>query len=197
MKNFYKNLEKKLLKFCPDINKKKILDGNSLQSASLILLFEGKNGISFFLTKRSKNLKSHPGQISLPGGKAELFDKNFGETARRETEEEIGIPESKMKHLGYLPSVYTKTNYVIFPSVAILKLNYADIMSNLKICEQEVEKVWIEPIYKFIDLKSYDKVTNQDKIYWKIESNKKIVWGATAMILNNLALIIKNSFYSN
>ena len=96
MKNFYKNLEKKLLKFCPDIDKKKILDGNSLQSASLILLFEGKNGISFFLTKRSKNLKSHPGQISLPGGKAELFDKNFGETARRETEEEIGIPESKM-----------------------------------------------------------------------------------------------------
>ena len=77
MKNFYKNLEKKLLKFCPDINKKKILDGNSLQSASLILLFEGENGISFFLTKRSKNLKSHPGQISLPGGKAELFDKNF------------------------------------------------------------------------------------------------------------------------
>lgn len=63
------------------------------RSAVLILLFIGSQGeLRVLLTKRSRNLRSFSGHVSLPGGKADNDSETFEDVVRREAEEEIGLP---------------------------------------------------------------------------------------------------------
>ncbi|AET39276.1 8-oxo-dGTP diphosphatase Ecym_4209 [Eremothecium cymbalariae DBVPG len=63
------------------------------RSAVLVLLFIGTRGeLRVLLTKRSRGLSSFSGHVSLPGGKADNESETFEEIARREAEEEIGLP---------------------------------------------------------------------------------------------------------
>lgn len=62
-------------------------------SAVIILLFIGMKGeLRVLLTKRSRTLRSFSGDVSFPGGKADYFQETFESVARREAEEEIGLP---------------------------------------------------------------------------------------------------------
>ncbi|MDE0507344.1 MAG: NUDIX domain-containing protein, partial [Gammaproteobacteria bacterium] len=54
------------------------------------------------LTVRSENLRSHAGQISLPGGSIESGDADLAAAALREAEEEIGLPREQVKVIGEL-----------------------------------------------------------------------------------------------
>lgn len=64
------------------------------RSAVLILLFIGSKGeLRVLLTKRSRGLNSFSGHVSLPGGKADDVNEKFENVARREAEEEIGLPQ--------------------------------------------------------------------------------------------------------
>lgn len=66
----------------------------SRRSAVLILLFIGHHGeLRVLLTKRSRGLNSFSGHVSLPGGKADDDLETFETVARREAEEEIGLPQ--------------------------------------------------------------------------------------------------------
>ncbi|AMD19012.1 HBR111Cp [Eremothecium sinecaudum] len=65
------------------------------RAAVLVLLFIGNRGeLRVLLTKRSRRLNSFSGQVSLPGGKADNESETFEAIARREAQEEIGLPSS-------------------------------------------------------------------------------------------------------
>lgn len=65
------------------------------RSAVLILLFIGNKGeLRVLLTKRSRSLRSFSGHVSFPGGKADDDVESFEQVARREAEEEIGLPRN-------------------------------------------------------------------------------------------------------
>jgi NUDIX domain len=54
-------------------------------AAVLILLYEREGIIRVLLTTRSKNLRSHPGQVALPGGKSDPADGTpFGTAVRHQ-----------------------------------------------------------------------------------------------------------------
>jgi 8-oxo-dGTP pyrophosphatase MutT (NUDIX family) len=48
------------------------------------------------------------GQVSLPGGHAELVDEDLRATARRETLEEVGVVLTERDSVGQLPSVQAR-----------------------------------------------------------------------------------------
>lgn len=50
-------------------------------AAVLVLLYEKSQQLRVLLTTRSKNLRSHPGQTALPGGRFERTDKNLIDTS--------------------------------------------------------------------------------------------------------------------
>jgi len=53
-------------------------------AAVLVVLYErpgGRGGLRVLLTTRSKELRSHPGQTALPGGKVDKTDAGVVETA--------------------------------------------------------------------------------------------------------------------
>jgi 8-oxo-dGTP pyrophosphatase MutT (NUDIX family) len=158
----------------------------------LILLYEHEGKIKFPLTKRHDYLGAHGGQISLPGGKAEPGE-DYIQTALREGQEEIGVIPDELKVIGRLSDFFViPSNFMIVPVVG-----YAMARPDFILQESEVVKI-IEG--NLNDLLADDAVKTEEilaaKMYpmmaphFKIEG--EIVWGATAMMLNELRVIIRS-----
>jgi 8-oxo-dGTP pyrophosphatase MutT (NUDIX family) len=70
------------------------------------------------LTRRTPHLRTHSGQISLPGGRIDPLDFSPAEAALRETREELGVATDDVELLGALEPVFTHaSNYVLLPFV--------------------------------------------------------------------------------
>lgn len=70
------------------------------------------------LIERSGALRAHAGQLAFPGGKPEPADATLADTALREAQEEVGLPEGGALVLGRLAPVPTPTGFFITPFVA-------------------------------------------------------------------------------
>lgn len=68
-------------------------------SAVLIGLFTHpvSNSIHVLLTERSAALRSHAGDVALPGGKRDLTDESDVACALREADEEVGLPAALLR----------------------------------------------------------------------------------------------------
>jgi len=158
----------------------------------LILLYEEKGKIMFPLTKRPDYMGTHGGQISLPGGKTEGAETRI-ETALREAEEEIGISASKVNVLGSLTEFFViPSNFLITPIIG-----YLNEAPDFKPDSKEVKKI----IYTSVDDLLRDDAVHTKEImaanmfpmsapHFEIEN--EIVWGATAMMLNEFRMILKD-----
>ena len=65
-------------------------DGSARESAVLMLFGEGPSGPDLLLTERSHTMRSHPGQVSFPGGRLDPGE-TAEEAALREAWEETGL----------------------------------------------------------------------------------------------------------
>jgi 8-oxo-dGTP pyrophosphatase MutT (NUDIX family) len=91
----------------------------TLRSAVLLTLAERDGDLSILFTRRRDDLRRHPGEISLPGGRIEPGDANLLATALREAEEEVGLPATAVQVLGALaPTPTIATGFAIYPFVA-------------------------------------------------------------------------------
>jgi 8-oxo-dGTP pyrophosphatase MutT (NUDIX family) len=73
-------------------------------------------------TKRRDDLRRHPGEISFPGGRADVGEDDLRITALRETEEEIGLPRERVDLLGALqPTPTIATGYAVYPFVGLIE----------------------------------------------------------------------------
>jgi 8-oxo-dGTP pyrophosphatase MutT (NUDIX family) len=87
-------------------------------SAVLMLFGEGPQGPDLLLTERSHTMRSHPGQVSFPGGSLDP-----GETAEqaalREGWEETGLDRSGVDVFAELPALWVPvSNHAVTPVLA-------------------------------------------------------------------------------
>lgn len=165
---------------------------NPRMSAVLILLFPEDNQWQFVLTKRKEYEGVHSKQISLPGGKKEISDLSLEATALRETHEEIGVHSSSINIIGELTSIYIPpSNFIVQPFVG-----YVTKKPNFIPEDKEVDRIILTPISRLLEndvIKKtnvdIDKNTKMLAPYFDIDH--EIVWGASAMILNEFRRLIK------
>ncbi|KAF3328555.1 nudix hydrolase 15 [Carex littledalei] len=114
----------------------------------LICLFEDSRGdLRVILTKRSSNLSSHSGEVSLPGGKTEEGDRDEKETALREAKEEIGLQPSLVSVVTVLQPFLSKHLLRVTPVIAILD----DIDAFKPVLNPaEVEELFDAPLEMFL-----------------------------------------------
>ena len=150
-------------------------------AAVMVVLFIHNNKIFVLMTRRSKHLKIHPGEMAFPGGRYEEKDGNLLSTALRETKEEIGMELNESLINATLPYVRTLTGYVITPYVTILPAR-----PRIGELSAEVEEVFEIP---FVTLLSTQKLNTE----YKVEGNKYVywhgtnrIWGASAKILQEI-----------
>ena len=89
--------------------------GGARPGAVLMLFGEGPQGGELLLTERAHDMRSHPGQVSFPGGSLDP-----GETAEqaalREAEEEVGLDPSTVEVFGRLPELWLPpSNFAVTP----------------------------------------------------------------------------------
>lgn len=91
------------------------------QSAVLILLFPESNDVKTVFIQRNIYDGVHSGQVAFPGGRFEKGDKDLEKTALRETEEEVGVPSSRIRLIGKLTKIYIPpSNFDVLPFVGCL-----------------------------------------------------------------------------
>jgi len=158
----------------------------------LILLYEDEGAIKFPLTKRPDYLGTHGGQISLPGGKAEL-DEDVIATALREGEEEIGVVSSEVRVIGRLSDFFViPSNFMVTPVIGYI--NHRPIF---RPDPKEVDRIVEGNLDQLLSPEAVrTKEIMAAKLYPMIaphfEIDGEIVWGATAMILNELRVVLQS-----
>lgn len=167
------------------------------KSAVLILFYQDDGHIKFPLIQRPTYNGAHSAQVSFPGGKSEKSDKNLIYTALREANEEIGIDPDRVEVVGNLSDLFIwVSNYMVTPVIA-----FAEKKPEFKKDDLEVDEIIETDLYDIIDLNKRKEGTILVRGKYKIQTpyfdiDNRIVWGATAMMLNELSVVIgKTGFY--
>lgn len=87
------------------------------ESAVLLLLWEEYGEVWLALTRRGSTLRSHPDEVSLPGGASEPGER-AEDTAVREAVEEIGLDVRQITVFGRLDDAFSAAGHRIVPVVA-------------------------------------------------------------------------------
>ena len=170
-------------------------------AAVLILLypFENEDGneksdwkMPLVLRPQYEGMHNHGGQIGLPGGGREAQDENLMMTAIRETQEEIGVIVPKINILGNLSDLY------IAPSDSLVTpfIGFLDSKPNFILDPKEVDRIIEAPLssLKNPELRKQKEMILPNKIILDVPYfavNDDSIWGATAMILNELLYLIE------
>lgn len=166
-------------------------DELSKVAAVLVPVVKRPSGLTILFTKRASHLRHHPRQISFPGGKKDLEDSSLTATAIRETFEEIGIGAEYITPLGWLPEHHTITNFSVFPLVALVEQKI-----ELDINQDEVADVFEFPLNHFLQRNNHFTLhphrQGQTHAVHFMPVGDKVIWGATAAILDKLALHLSN-----
>lgn len=204
--NFIKRLENRLQEPLPGqdaqfemahINREKVKIENYQPSGyrkSAVMLLLCPRGESFFipLTERHTYNGAHSGQISLPGGKFEESDNTLENTARRECFEEIGISDN-IEILGELTPLYIPVSrFMVYPFVGFLSSEKAAYQLSPKevkdLVELDIEELLKPHLVKQTMIEPAPGIKFKTP-YFDVQG--KIVWGATAMILNEFKALMK------
>jgi len=141
--------------------------------------------LTVLFTQRTSQLRSHSGQVSFPGGRAEPEDASPELTALREAEEEIGLPAERVEIVARLPDYLTRTGFRVTPVVGLLTPPL-----ELAPDRREVEEVFEVPLAFLLDARNHLRETRELRGetvgYYVMQYGKRRIWGATAGMLVNL-----------
>ena len=162
-------------------------NAESKDAAVLVPIVAREHGLTVLLTQRALHLRHHPGQISFPGGRKDPEDVDFIATALRESYEEIGLEPGLVTPLGWLPKHHTITNYSVYPLVGLI-----ENINRLKLNPDEVAEAFEVPLQHFLSRKNHYTVrpnfkNGKHRVHFMPYQNK-MIWGATAAILDKLIL---------
>ncbi|KAH9988992.1 NUDIX hydrolase domain-like protein, partial [Russula vinacea] len=124
------------------------LPNEYVRAAVLVLL---RGGLRVLLTTRSKELRSHPGQTALPGGKVDQSDAGVVETAFREANEEVGLPlRSPHVHtLCTLEPFVSPKGLLVTPVIAFL--DDVAVLDGLRAAPGEVACIFDHPLEAMLE----------------------------------------------
>jgi 8-oxo-dGTP pyrophosphatase MutT (NUDIX family) len=131
--------------------------------------------------------------MAFPGGKPEPTDLHLEHTARRESEEELGIPSHQGKKLTELSMVWIPvSSFEVTPYVFL-----HDKRPTIEINQREVAHYFEVKVIDLLDEASVSSTTIHVNDHVRMKDipcfilNDKIVWGATALILAELKILLQ------
>lgn len=138
------------------------------------------------LTTRTANMRNHAGQVAFPGGRVDAEDDGPVAAALREAQEEIGLRPDQVEVLGLADPYHTGTGYSVDLVVGLIDSGL-DFVPN----PFEVADVFEVPLAFVLDPVNHQlrEAEWQGKMrrFYVIEWDGRMIWGATAGMLVNLA----------
>lgn len=154
-------------------------------AAVLMGLVERPEGLSVILTRRSDNLRSHTGQIALPGGKGDPGETPW-QTALREAHEEIGLHPDHVSLAGLCTPYQTPSGFHITPVVG-----FVDPVAELAANPDEVADIFETPLGFLMDPANHEHHERETpagdrRRFYAMTWEDRFIWGATAGMLRAL-----------
>jgi len=167
---------------------------NTAKRAGVMSLFypseDYETRLILILRKTYKGV--HSAQVGFPGGKLEEGDNSIQDAALRETEEEVGVSREAISVLKKLTEIYIPpSNFFVQPFLGITAESPKFVPQ-----EEEVEALIEVNLQDFMDDFNIITQTLSTSYATRIEVpafnlNGHIVWGATAMMLNEVRELLK------
>ena len=155
------------------------------RASVLIPLLESEGEIFLMLTRRSNEMRSHPGQVSFPGGKQDSDDESSMHTALRETHEEIGLSWEKINIIGKLDQILSLHYYLVTPYVGLIPSDFEPVPNT-----DEIESVFKVPLAFFMKSENHwseeKKTFSFPVIVHHFEFQGYDIWGLTAKLIFRL-----------
>jgi 8-oxo-dGTP pyrophosphatase MutT (NUDIX family) len=161
------------------------------QSSVLVLLYPYLGSTGMVLMQRPDYKGVHGGQVSLPGGKREDTDESLVYTALREAREEIGVDPSRIQIIGQLTEMYIPpSNFLVTPVVGF-QHHRPEFTPDPK----EVAGILEITLNDLLDPRNLKRTKMKLSIGLTMEVptftiGQTVIWGATAMMLNELKEIL-------
>ncbi|WP_341228707.1 CoA pyrophosphatase [Nocardioides salarius] len=161
-------------------------DGSARPGAVLMLFAEGPQGSELLLTERAHDMRSHPGQVSFPGGGVDPGESAV-QAALREAEEEVGLEPAEVRVFATLPDLWLPpSNFAVTPV-----LGWWAHPSGVHIASRhEVHAIHHVPISELLDPEHRVTVRHprgyQSPGFMIGPDNDVILWGFTGGIIAKL-----------
>lgn len=164
------------------------------KAAVLIAVVQRPHGWNLLLTERTSSLRTHSGQVALPGGRMDASDADAVACALREAQEEIGLPPDCVEVLGLLPIYTTGSGFAITPVVGLVQPENEGL--HLQADPAEVASIFEVPL-AFLMNPAHHRHHAADwdghQRHWlsmpyqdEAAGEERYIWGATAAMLRNL-----------
>jgi 8-oxo-dGTP pyrophosphatase MutT (NUDIX family) len=163
-------------------------------SAVLVALFTEGGEARVLLTRRSASLRTHRGQVSFPGGRIDPGE-DAAAGALREAHEEIGLDPTAVEVMGWLHPLFTLNASLVLPVVGVLAERPA-VRPNAdevaRVFDVELAELVADGVYRSDTWDPYEEWSTtgpQARELWFFDVEGERVWGATARILHELAVL--------
>jgi 8-oxo-dGTP pyrophosphatase MutT (NUDIX family) len=159
-------------------------EGAVTAASVLVPIVTHASGLTVIFTQRTVHLRSHSGQVSFPGGRAEPEDPTPEFTALREAQEEIGLAVERVEVLARLPDYFTRTGYRVTPVVGLVEPPLT-----LSPDPREVADIFEVPLDFLLDPANHQRETRElpggTVGFYVMQYGERRIWGATAGMLVN------------
>ncbi len=162
-------------------------DAEAREGAVLMLFGEGPSGPDLLLTERAHDMRSHPGQVSFPGGSVDPHDGSPAAAALREAQEETGLDPSGVQLFATLPQLgLPPSNFAVTPVLAWWREE-----SPVSVVDPaEVHAIYRVPVDELLDAEHRISVRHPSGWFgpgFLIGDDKDLIlWGFTAGIISRL-----------
>lgn len=153
--------------------------------AAVLIAITDRADPGIILTVRREHLRTHAGQIALPGGRIDAGEDAIA-AALREAQEEILLPPDAVDVIGTIEPYRTVTGYRVIPVIGVIPPDLP-----LEPHEHEVADWFEAPLAHLLDPARQERKSalfqGRERHYYEIDWNGRRIWGATAAMIVNLS----------
>ena len=161
----------------------RVIEDPELRHAAVMMLLMNKdNAPHVLLTRRTRNVSSHKGEVSFPGGAMDVNDEDRLSAAYRETEEEVGISRDKIEYIGRFDDYVSLAGFHVMSFIGAIEYPYQCAINS-----HEIESHFEAPLSMFAN-RTFDRSEmvnyrgREFRVYHYLYQGYEI-WGLTARIL--------------
>ena len=163
-----------------------------MRRAAVIVMLRDRDGEAVVsMIVRGDDAPVHSGQTALPGGRWEPRDGSLIATALREAEEEVGVTADRLRVIGELDDLPTRTGFLVRPVVGVLSGD-----EPFRPDPREVQDVFEAPLDAFVDRAGAEALGIREvgPVRYPLRAYRaadRRVWGVAARVLEVVAALAR------